>query len=326
MDDLPDVRLAHYRLRLRLEQAARLPGYLGSTLRGGLGYVLKKRCFEPERKSCKGCPLHHTCPYGYLFSPAAPPGAELIRAGSEIPPGFLLEPPLDWRIDYQAGDAIEFGLTLVGRAIDYLPYFVIDYRALGERGLGRPEEGQARAHYTLEEVQAVDPRPGPAQAATIYTAAAEAVHDCNLSASWAELAARAAAWPTGRLTIDLITPARLNKGRAYHRQPAFHILIRVLLRRLSFLAYFHGGQRWDADFDGWNSRAETVRTVAAGTRWVERERYSTRQRQWIRLDGTVGSMTYEGDLAPFGPLLAVGEWLHVGNDCVFGNGQYRVRG
>ena len=88
--------------------------------------------------------------------------------------------------------------------------------------------------------------------------------------------------------------------------------------------YFHGGQRWETDYRGWIERAEQVRTVAAHTSWMEWERYSTRQKQRTSIGGTVGRMVYEGEVAPFRPLLALGEWIHVGKACVFGNGMIRV--
>ena len=102
------------------------------------------------------------------------------------------------------------------------------------------------------------------------------------------------------------------------------MLVRALLRRASSLAYFHGGQRWDLDYRGWIARAEGVRTAEARTGWMEWERYSTRQKQRTSIGGTVGRMVYEGDLAPFRPLLALGTWIHAGKGTVFGNGMMRV--
>jgi len=83
-----------------------------------------------------------------------------------------------------------------------------------------------------------------------------------------------------------------------------------------------------------------VRLAEARTGWVDWERYSRRQRQRMNLGGLVGQATYEGDastglstgastelstgLRPFLPLLVLGELVHVGKACVFGNGWYEL--
>jgi CRISPR/Cas system endoribonuclease Cas6 (RAMP superfamily) len=43
------------------------------------------------------------------------------------------------------------------------------------------------------------------------------------------------------------------------------------------------------------------------------------------LGGAVGSWTLAGDLAPFWPLLYLGQWLHVGKSATFGLGRYRLK-
>jgi len=54
-------------------------------------------------------------------------------------------------------------------------------------------------------------------------------------------------------------------------------------------------------------------------------RFSGRQKQRIKMGGLVGLVTYAGDLADYLPLLALGEFIHVGKGTVFGNGQYRIK-
>ncbi len=44
----------------------------------------------------------------------------------------------------------------------------------------------------------------------------------------------------------------------------------------------------------------------------------------MKFGGLLGSISYEGDLAPFMPYLALGEWLHVGGKTSFGLGRYRI--
>ena len=52
----------------------------------------------------------------------------------------------------ERGQPVEFGLVLVGRALDFLPYFVLAFRDLADEGLGLN-----RARCTLERVEAVPP-------------------------------------------------------------------------------------------------------------------------------------------------------------------------
>ncbi len=68
--------------------------------------------------------------------------------------------------------------------------------------------------------------------------------------------------------------------------------------------------------------ARQVRLAEDGTRWVELESYSTRQRRATPISGLVGRAVYEGELAPFLPWLVWGQFVHVGKDAVKGNGWY----
>jgi len=96
------------------------------------------------------------------------------------------------------------------------------------------------------------------------------------------------------------------------------------LRRLSSLSYFYGGQQWDIDYGGWIQQAEAVEIVERQIEWTNRSRYSTRQQQRTDLSGFVGSVTYQGEIGPFLPLLRLGELIHVGKNAVFGNGRFEI--
>jgi hypothetical protein len=40
--------------------------------------------------------------------------------------------------------------------------------------------------------------------------------------------------------------------------------------------------------------------------------------------GFIGRITFEGNLKEFLPLILAGEYVHIGDDAVFGNGWYKV--
>ena len=315
---LPSMRVGHYRFALTLEEAASLPRYKGSTLRGGFGYSFRRQvCLQRARKTCEGCLLRSVCPYGILFEPSPPADSEVLSTQSDVPLPFVLEPPLEDKQGYESGEALTFGLRLVGRAIEHLPYFVMAFGALGRRGLGRD-----RAKYTLSSVTAVDLLQD--RTAPVYSARDEVLRDSDLVADATALNGDSGGSPAERLAVEFLTPTQLKHDGRFHKRPDFHVLVRALLRRTSSLAYFHCGQRWDTDYRGWIERAKGVRTAGAHTSGMEIWRYSRRQGQRVSLGGPVGQMVYEGDLAPFRPLLALGEWIHVGKASVFGNGMMRV--
>jgi CRISPR/Cas system endoribonuclease Cas6 (RAMP superfamily) len=97
---------------------------------------------------------------------------------------------------------------------------------------------------------------------------------------------------------------------------------------LSSLCYFHCGSELEVDFRCLIDRAAAVRTVESGLARRQLERFSGRQAQRIDMSGLVGTVRFEAPdaetLTAFLPLLAAGEWVHVGKGCVMGLGKYRV--
>ena len=89
---------------------------------------------------------------------------------------------------------------------------------------------------------------------------------------------------------------------------------------------FHCGEKWPADEEipGIIQVAERVRLLRSEVRWVDWERYSSRQQTTMKFGGIIGEAIYEGDLELLLPLLKVGEVVHVGRHCVFGNGRYEM--
>jgi hypothetical protein len=312
------LTLAHYRLALEPLETLYLPAFKGSVLRGGFGHVFKRLVCIQSKPCGDRCALGSACPYGYVFETSPPKDSEVLSTHEAVPRPFVIEPPPDRRREIPAGERLMFGLTLVGRCINYLPYFVAVFRELGDVGLGR-----SRGKYRLLAVDAVPPYGGPKR--PIYRAEEDVVRTADSTVGVAEILAQASTLPCDRVTVRFLTPARLKHAGRYAQDTVeFHVLVRALLRRVSSLAYFHCGGRWETDYRGWVERAQGVEAVDTHLSWMEWGRRSGRQKRRIEMGGVVGSVTYAGDLAPFRPLLALGMLVHVGKGAVFGNGQYVV--
>jgi hypothetical protein len=320
--DFPPFRLARYRFDLEAVDPIRLSAYPGSTFRGGFGYAFKKMvCREKDWRACTPCKGGNDCPYGYIFETTVPPGSQVLKSLREVPIPFVIEPPLNGPAVYSPGDRLGFDLLLVGRAIQYFPYFLLAFQELGRAGLGK-EPGR----YTVQRIQAVHPWRSTAE--LVYDGVDVRVGGRDLCITAADLAERAAALGkaarAGRLTLHFLTPTRLKHAGELAGGLDFHLVARALLRRFSSLAYFHCGQRWETDYAGWIEIAQRIETLPLSVAWQDWERFSGRQQQRVPLGGLVGKVSYRGDLAPFLPLLALGELIHVGKAAVFGNGWYQI--
>ncbi|NLC58652.1 MAG: CRISPR system precrRNA processing endoribonuclease RAMP protein Cas6 [Armatimonadetes bacterium] len=312
----PAFRVARYRFRLAFERPWTADGWAGNALRGAFGWALKRGCCIVAQTDCRQCLLRRQCAYAYLFETAPPTGSDRLRKLTDIPRPFVFEP-----IEAQADDetTLEFGLVLVGRAIDYLPHFVFTFQELGRRGLGREH-----VPFVVESLVA-EARNGAERC--VYTAADGELSDVAAGVTGTDLSCPDH-WGTKaprHLTVRFLTPTRLRFEGEALPEVEFHHLIRALLRRLSALCYFHCDTELDVDFRGLIERAESVRTTAARLEWCPQVRYSRRQEREVKISGFVGETHFEGELAPFVPLLAAGEWTHVGKGCVMGLGRFRVQ-
>ena len=314
---LEKLKIAKYRFTLHAIERLELPTYKGSTLRGGFGSAFKRMACSLKGQVCSTCLLKETCAYSYIFETPVPADAEVLRTYRDVPRPFVIEPPLDTKTTYEPGEALDFCLILVGKAINYLPYFIITFKELGNIGIGR-----GRRKFTLQEISALNPL-GHSEA-VIYSSVDEAVYNEDLSVGFLEIQEAAGKMPSERITVRFLTPTRLKHRGEYTVRPEFHVLIRNILRRVSSLYYFHCGERWDYDYQGTIERAKGVELARAETEWVDWERYSRRQEYRMKLGGLMGEVSYEGELAPFMPLLLLGELVHVGKACVFGHGRYEI--
>jgi hypothetical protein len=305
------LTLATYRVVFTAVERLDLPAYLGSTLRGAFGRAFRELCC-PARGD-EACPVPDSCPYHLVFETAPPPDAGALSTHDDVPRPFVIAAPPAYAAAYPPGSEVAFDLTLIGRAREFFPHFVVTLREVDRIGRGR------RA-VALSRIEARQPLSG--DTAVAYDAAANLVVPCDLAVTIGECAA--VPTPPGPVRVRFLTQTRLKHDGAYVRRPEFQTVFRRLLGRLSSLARFHCGAPLDVDFRGLIEAAREVQLVRDGTQWTAWTRYSGRQDRRMEWEGFVGAATYEGDLKPFWPYLVFGQWTHVGKGATFGLGGYRL--
>ena len=312
MSPLQNFRIARYRVILTARSTILMPPYAGSTLRGGFGHAFRKMVCTQGSIDCRDCTLKTVCPYPYIFETAPFKGAQQLRTYGDVPRPFVID-PLSTRGVYRRNESLVFRLTLIGRAIDYFPYFLVSFRELGEIGIGK-----GRGRFQLTQVLTDEGE-------SIYDSETQMVPNVNNALSFDDIQRETASLPTDSLTVHLLTPTRITYEGQITDQLSFHLFWRRLIGRISALAYFHCGESLDLDFKELITQAETVQTVQSSLRWKDWTRYSSRQNQKMQLGGLVGSVTYAGDLAVFLPFVALGALLHVGKNATFGLGKYQIQ-
>ncbi|MGE5557821.1 MAG: CRISPR system precrRNA processing endoribonuclease RAMP protein Cas6 [Bacillota bacterium] len=316
-DKMMDLAAAKFTLTLEVLESMQLPPFKGSTFRGGFGHVFRRiACSQRQLRDCRGCLLTNACPYWALFEPGPPAGAEMLGKFEEIPRPFILEPPETEQTEFAPGARIVLNLVLAGKAMDYLPYFILVFKELGDTGIGK-----GRAKFRLEKAESVYPFRNE-NSILVYDG--EKVYNRFHVITQVEMQDLPES-NADTLGINFLTMTRLKSGGAFAEKPEFPLLIRALFRRISALQYFYCGKKLESDFQAAIARAEQVRLIRADTRWIDWERYSSRQDARMKLGGFVGQAEYAGEgWREFMDLLRWGELVHVGKGATFGLGRYEI--
>ena len=330
---MASLKFKKFTFSLNASEPMILPTFKGSTLRGGFGYAFKRVVCAIKNKECPDCLLKEKCIYSYVFETPPPSDTKIMRKYIAAPHPFILEPPPEKRRGYKTGDEISFGLILIGKAIDYLPYFVYAFDELGRIGIGK-----GRAKYELKTVKCENNPVIPAKAGiqTIYESETKTLNPFVYSTLNLEsdILLPQATCRGGNpeshdhetLTLHFLTPTRIHYDKHLTIDLEFHILIRNLLRRLSLLYYFHcEGDPSGWDFKGIIDKAKDIKVIKRDLKWYDWERYSARQDTRMKMGGFVGEITFEGDIEPFMHLIKAGEILHVGKGTSFGLGKYEIK-
>ena len=230
--------------------------------------------------------------YQYFFEPSK-------NKTGDWPKPFILLPPLDEQEQYPKGHQFSCELTLIGEANQHyaIAHAAIEYLGL-QMGLGH-EQGK----YRIVDIQQSQPT---------FNNIFDKIFDTTEE--------------TQKITLQLPTRLRLKVNNKLCRTaPTFQTLITRLTGRIKTLEKAYLDTEMDSDKQNYLiHKAKDIDLVSQHTLWDDWNRFSGRQKQWMKFGGLKGEISYKGDFKPLITTLQLGEWLHIGNKTSFGLGKYKI--
>lgn len=310
---LDEFEIAKFVLSFLALEEGHLPEYKGSVLRGGFGYVFRNIVCFHKQEECQDCSFQDRCAYSYIFETSPTEKSKRFSSYSDVPRPFVVEPSNEQKRSFAKGDSLQFGLVLIGKAIEYFPYFVFCFDELGKKGLGRE-----RVKFRLQDVCGFDFE--KEQYISVYETKEHLLKDNLPTICASELTFQT----EQTLSLEFLTPTRIKYRGKYISDMEFHVMLRNLLRRISMLMLFHCETKLEIDNDKLIKEAKMVDVLDWNLQWNDWVRYSTRQNTRMKLGGFIGNVTYTGELEKFMPFVTLGEQIHLGKNTTFGLGNYKI--
>jgi len=259
--------------------------------------------------------LKNKCAYAYIFETPFPQNFEEKTKFRMVSPPrpYILEPPFNSQVIFNPDDEFIFNLILIGRGIEYLPYFIFVFEELGKRGLG-----SRRGKYRLARVENMEGE-------TIYHS--DKLENKANQIDFQNILNQYHVAKTNnhsRITIHFLTPTRIVIGDELCREVNFKMYIANLLRRISLLSVFHCSEKLFFDYLELLQDADMIKTTALNLRWFDWERYSSKQKRMMKSGGFLGHISFSGELKKYLPFIKLGEYIHIGKQTSFGLGQYEI--
>lgn len=312
-----NLMITHLRFDCQAETPIIFPKYLaGNAIRNGLADVmLKATCPTPSRSSD---PVHVAqCPACYLLSARTDAGT-VVR-------GYTLIPPLPLPTRIQPKHTFAFGLTLFGETMhQYLPYFVLAIRALGQSGVGvGRQNGNGRFHLN----RITSHNPFTQQKEVLWAAGEETVYYPTQTVSANAIPPSAPTQKT--VTLQFLSLMGLKEKGVHFQQPDFAVFFQRLLYRIDELNRQYAGaeRRGRDEVTHLSQVADKVRLVASDITYHHLWSRSKRKKTLTPLSGFVGQATYYAeDWSALWPFLLWGQSTQAGKATAKGNGVYAIKG
>lgn len=294
----------------------KLPEYKGSMFRGAFGSAFKNVVCIMDQKICENCVLQSNCFYFQIFETEIPNNnLWFLKNVKKTPHPFIIHPPEDDTRFYKNGQIFNVGLTFFDEVVNGLPYFILAFKKMGEKGIS-----YKRSRFSIENVTKIISEKNHK---LIYQKDETKINEFRSFLNLDEFFENNPR-NFSEVKIDFVTPLRIqNQGQILINPTDLNpkILFESIIRRYLILAHLFGKQ--DVSNYQWNLD-KNITIDTSNLYFYNWERYSNRQKVKISLSGFKGYIILRGELDDLIPLLKLGSLINIGKNTVFGLGKYNL--
>ena len=285
------------KIEVKQHENLQFPEYAGSMLRGSFGHTFKRLACITKQKECTGCPLSQSCAYSQVFE-----GVINSEEQSSLP--YIIHMPKEANRFIAAGQTWQFGMTLVGKAINQLPIIAYAWQKTCEEGFSKDRsQAELKSIYHHDQI----------------------IYQPNKSLA-AHTPSPVKAKPLESVVhLDFVSPLRIQHNNYIVLNPeelTAPIVLIALAKRIQRLAELHATPI-NLDIAQLLAAAQQI-SISTHLKRSTMTRYSNRQQRLMNLDGLIGRISLTGDLSLFSELLSLGELVHIGKNATMGLGQYNI--
>ena len=199
MNILPPLTISKTKCYLQLDRCTPVSKFLEATIRGAMGYALKKKLCLFKNRECTKCLVRETCGYSTFFEPAPPQNSALQHSMQQAARSWMFNAT-------QFSDRVQLEISLIGNAQNFLESILTTIDEIGNIGLGKKQ-----IQYKICAVQP------------------------SVNYNLSELSQQNAS----KATLSFVTPITLRSQGKFMREWDNHLFFATLLRRITNLSVIH---------------------------------------------------------------------------------------
>lgn len=276
--------------------AALLPGFLGNTIRGGLGNRFKNLFCTSNHFECVNCNNRNDCVYSTLFK-------NQIKTDvlNSVPNPFVIEIPNNNLREYKKGDSLHFSISIFGNAVKFADtvihaieeMFYVNFASTSNAlKLNRVIDSYSKNVVFEMGKKACAPH--------IVTWSDEGANELE---------------PIRKIRIRFLSPVQILRSKKLLETIDFPNFIDSLFSRIADLIDVYEEDEFVLPYNFCYKKPRIIAEYKLGITSIQQEKQ--------QFSGVLGEIVYSGNLTRYMPYIDLGSQIHIGKLTTRGFGEYR---